>query len=63
MKKINSKVYYWSEERMDVNVEISSKTLNCHLYQIKEPKNDFRCRFHVRILLYGLLRWTTQNLI
>ena len=31
--------------RMVVNVEISSRFVNCQLYQIKGPKNDFRCRF------------------
>ena len=30
--------------RMDINVEISSMTINSQLYQINEPKNDFRCR-------------------
>ena len=31
--------------RIDVNVEISSRSVNCQLYQIREPTNDFRCRF------------------
>ena len=31
--------------RMYVNVEISSRSVNCQLYQIKETKDDFRCRF------------------
>ena len=31
--------------KMGVNVEISSRTVTCHFYQIKEPVNDFRCMF------------------
>ena len=30
---------------MDASVEISSSTVNCQLYQMKYPKNDFRCMF------------------
>ena len=33
--------------RMYVNAEISSRTFNYQLYQIKEPENDFRCRFEI----------------
>ena len=29
--------------RIDVNIEISSRTVNCQQYQVKEPKNNFRC--------------------
>ena len=31
--------------RKYVNIEVNSRTVNCQLYQNKEPKNDSCCRF------------------